>query len=217
MFPAASFIPLWLLVVGERSFSRDKLELHQVHPPHRLPSYTLLNCFVDDRLLPPSAASREPSALPAVRFASRNLEIEPSQSLQASMTLATDDSIPNSEISSEAREEIRSISRGLHNSQLQQRRMSNFAFEPVSLPVSRVSKCVLALNRSRSIGRPGLALSSMLPALSTLAYVDESDRPRNLGTDERVWSVPTLARYNKVGQNNSAPVSHTLSRWAIGS
>ncbi len=163
LFPTAEPIPLWLLVFRKKNCPRHKLKLHQVHLPSRLPSYTLLSCIVDDKLLPPPAASREPSALPAVRFASRNLEIEPSQSLQASTTLATDDSIPNSEISSEAREEIRSISRGLHNSQLQQRRMSNFAFEPVSLPVSRVSNCVLALNRSRSIGRTGLALSSMLP------------------------------------------------------
>ncbi|KAL8832053.1 MAG: hypothetical protein Q9191_000507 [Dirinaria sp. TL-2023a] len=86
----------------------------------------------------PSAGSQVPPSQPAVRFASKDQEIEPSHSLQTSATMASEKSQKDTEISPEAQEEIRSISRGLHNSQLQQRRLSNFAFEPVSLPVSRV-------------------------------------------------------------------------------
>ena len=80
----------------------------------------------------------EPPPHPAVRFASVNQEIEPAHSLQAETTKASDDLGPNAEISREDRERLRSISRGLQTSHLQQSRMSNFAFEPVSLPVSRV-------------------------------------------------------------------------------
>ncbi|KAL8873376.1 MAG: hypothetical protein Q9174_001146 [Haloplaca sp. 1 TL-2023] len=69
----------------------------------------------------------------AVRFSSVNQEIEPAQ-----MTLsATTHSSIQQQMTPEAQADLRSISVGMHNSQLQQRRMSNFAFEPVSLPVSR--------------------------------------------------------------------------------
>ncbi|KAL8769488.1 MAG: hypothetical protein Q9209_004549 [Squamulea sp. 1 TL-2023] len=73
----------------------------------------------------------------AVRFASVNQEIEPAHTLGSSTTRDSGQARPQTTLTLEAQAELRSISVGLHNSQLQQRRMSNFAFEPVSLPVSR--------------------------------------------------------------------------------
>jgi len=81
-------------------------------------------------------------ALPqTVRFASVNQEIEPARSLQ-STSQAADISTPNPPLGPGAEQEIRSLALGLHNSHIQnshnqQRQMSNFTFEPVSLPVSR--------------------------------------------------------------------------------
>ena len=69
----------------------------------------------------------------AVRFSSMNEEIEPSQSIQVG-SIASE-----RELSPDAQEELRNLSQTLSNTRLQGRRMSNFAFEPVSLPASRVS------------------------------------------------------------------------------
>ena len=70
----------------------------------------------------------------AVRFASINQEIEPSHSLKTDSQAS--ENAPN-QLSPQAEEEIRQLSLSLHKSHIQQQRMSNFAFEPVSVPVSR--------------------------------------------------------------------------------
>lgn len=91
------------------------------------------NTEQDDGHRHPSPSSSENTLQPqAVRFASVNQEIEPAHSFQSFTTLS------NADLSPEAQEEIRNLAKGLHNSHLQQRRMSNFAFEPISLPASRV-------------------------------------------------------------------------------
>ena len=72
-----------------------------------------------------------------VRFASANEEIEPSHSLQ-SMSETAENTTSNPQIDTQAENEIRSLAINLHNSHIEQRRMSNFAFEPCSLPASRV-------------------------------------------------------------------------------
>jgi hypothetical protein len=66
-------------------------------------------------------------ASPTVRFASVNEEIEPAKTLE-------DSSRPSG--ADEAT--LKELSKTLQNTQLQGRRMSHFAFEPVSLPASRV-------------------------------------------------------------------------------
>ncbi|KAL8788016.1 MAG: hypothetical protein Q9213_001908 [Squamulea squamosa] len=88
---------------------------------------------------PPSSSGFTGNAQPeqAVRFASVNQEIEPAQTLGTSTTRDSGQARPQTTLTPEAQAELRNISLGLHSSQLQQRRMSNFAFEPVSLPVSR--------------------------------------------------------------------------------
>ena len=84
----------------------------------------------------------------AVRFASVNQEIEPAYSLQSVDTLAPDE---QRALSPEAHAEIRNLSRTLQESHLQHRRMSHFAFEPVSLPVSRVGHTHIYIPALRSL------------------------------------------------------------------
>ncbi|KAL8701985.1 MAG: hypothetical protein Q9201_004631 [Fulgogasparrea decipioides] len=73
----------------------------------------------------------------AVRFASVDQEIEPAQMTLSSTTQGSGQTRTQTQLTPEAQADLRSSSFGIQNSQLQQRRMSNFAFEPVSLPVSR--------------------------------------------------------------------------------
>jgi hypothetical protein len=67
-----------------------------------------------------------------VRFASVNEEIEPVNldAVQSSQAVSGNDV-----------DKLKEISKSLHGTHLQERRMSHFAFEPVSLPASRV--CIL--------------------------------------------------------------------------
>lgn len=78
----------------------------------------------------------EASPPQTVRFASVNQEIEPLHSLR-SVSQGPDNAATDAQLSPQAQDEIRSLSLGLQKSNIQQRRMSNYAFEPVSLPVSR--------------------------------------------------------------------------------
>jgi len=71
-----------------------------------------------------------------VRFASGVEEIEP---VKKDITKTDSDGSKSMEnLTSEAKEEIRSLAMSLQKSKLQESRMSNFQFEPVSLPTSRV-------------------------------------------------------------------------------
>lgn len=98
-----------------------------------------------------------------VRFASVNQEIEPAQTLQIN-TEASDTSVSRGEIGPDAEDEIRNLSLGLHQSHLHQRRTSNFAFEPMSLPVSRApSNESSAYQTSREATRSGAPSPRMSP------------------------------------------------------
>ncbi|KAL8693407.1 MAG: hypothetical protein Q9218_001756 [Villophora microphyllina] len=88
--------------------------------------------------MPAADRSVEDAQPQAVRFASMNQEIEPAQQTISSSTQDSGPVSSQAQLTSEEQADLRSISFGIQNSQLQQRRMSNFAFEPVSLPVSRV-------------------------------------------------------------------------------
>ena len=74
-----------------------------------------------------------------VRFSSVLQEIEPEHSIHTGPTSTSKESGSNEQFSPEAWEEIRKLSKGLQHSNLEHRITNNFAFEPVSLPVSRVS------------------------------------------------------------------------------
>jgi len=69
----------------------------------------------------------------AVRFSSVDEEIEPAMSSNS-----LDSTAGKPQLSGETEAEIRALSSSLHGTHLQTRRMSHFAFEPMSLPVSQV-------------------------------------------------------------------------------
>lgn len=69
----------------------------------------------------------------AARFADSDEEIDPIQSL------GPDGQKNEEDLSPEAREQIRNLAMTLQKSRLQEQRATNFAYEPVSMPTSRVS------------------------------------------------------------------------------
>ncbi|KAI9703868.1 MAG: serine/threonine protein kinase [Candelina mexicana] len=73
----------------------------------------------------------------AVRFASTDQEIEPAASLQSVETPLLEGRESPEEFTPEAQAEFRTISQSIRESRLHQGRMSNFVFEPISLPPSR--------------------------------------------------------------------------------
>jgi hypothetical protein len=90
---------------------------------------------------------RSDSTQQGVRFASGVEEIEAVKKVH-NMTKSNDDGSRSMEdLTPEAKEEIRNLAMTLQKSKLQESRMSNFQFEPVSLPASRVSSSPTAWPR----------------------------------------------------------------------
>ena len=69
-----------------------------------------------------------------MRFADDDEDIDPLQSPGPNTQKNTD----REDLSPEAHEQIRNLAITLQKSRLQEQRMSNFAYEPVSMPPSRV-------------------------------------------------------------------------------
>jgi hypothetical protein len=87
----------------------------------------------------PAAGAEDDQNAPAVRFASTVEEIAPppeAQRTKESSTSATDTA--GAELPEVTPEELRALSKSLQGRHLQERRMNIFAFEPFSLPASRV-------------------------------------------------------------------------------
>jgi hypothetical protein len=82
-----------------------------------------------------SDATKPTEGSPTVRFASVNEEIPPESSH------ALDAVTPPQALAGNDQEKLKELSQTLRGTHLQERRMSHFAFEPVSLPTSRV--CLL--------------------------------------------------------------------------
>lgn len=80
----------------------------------------------------------------AVRFSSVNQEIDPEENLQGVQAVTGKADRPSEDLSPQAKQELRSLSQTMQHGRLQQERASNFAFEPVSLPSTRVSKSVMS-------------------------------------------------------------------------
>lgn len=74
-----------------------------------------------------------------VRFSSVKQEISPEQLFQSQPVGAVPGREPRDDIPEEAQEELRNLAVSLQKSRLQTKRLGDFAFDPVSLPVSRVS------------------------------------------------------------------------------
>jgi hypothetical protein len=66
-----------------------------------------------------------------VRFKDEDEEIDPIESIPEKRP---------EDLSPEAREQIKNLAMTLQKSRLQENRMSNFAYEPVSMPPSRVCR-----------------------------------------------------------------------------
>jgi hypothetical protein len=71
-----------------------------------------------------------------VRFSSVTQEIEPSKTMLSPVSETP--SQPESVRQAPDEEELRSLAQSLQRSQLQESRLRNFSFEPMSLPSSRV-------------------------------------------------------------------------------
>ena len=103
-----------------------------------------------------------------VRFASVDQEIEPAHSIQSTSETA-DNTNSNPQFDVQAENDIRSLALGLHNSHIEQRRMSNFAYEPCSLPASRVpSNESTPYQSSREQTRSGGQSPKMSPPASAM-------------------------------------------------
>jgi hypothetical protein len=88
--------------------------------------------------VPQGGEANEQAQGQTVRFSSQLQEIEPEHSLHPVETL-TQGTQRTEALSVEAQQELRELSKSIQQkSQLQTERMRNFAFEPVSLPASRV-------------------------------------------------------------------------------
>ena len=75
----------------------------------------------------------------AVRFASVNQEIEPDRSLQSPTSeKEAQNALGAANGDANAKDDIRSLALNLQDTRLQESRLRHFAFEPVSLPASRV-------------------------------------------------------------------------------
>lgn len=87
-----------------------------------------------------------------VRFSSVTQEIEPSRSL---LSPESEKSQIDPAKQATDEEELRSLAMSLQRSQLQESRLRNFSFEPMSLPSSRVClHSLLSLQRSPGFASP---------------------------------------------------------------
>jgi hypothetical protein len=82
-----------------------------------------------------------------VRFSSVTQEIEPSQAMLSPVSEAPQQPDQPKQAPDEA--ELRSLAMSLQRSQLQESRLRNFSFEPMSLPPSRV--CLYSLSCTNSV------------------------------------------------------------------
>lgn len=86
---------------------------------------------------PENRECAEYSQQPNVRFASQNEEIDPIDDSRRKIP-QTSDPRDEEELTPETQEQIRNLAMSLQKSRLQENRMSNFAYEAVSMPPSRV-------------------------------------------------------------------------------
>ncbi|KAK5456281.1 Nitrogen permease reactivator protein [Exophiala xenobiotica] len=106
---------------------------------------------------------KEEDAQPNVRFASEDEEIDP---LDESKHDQQKGVIPDEEFGPEAHEQIRNLAMSLQKSRLQENRMANFAYEPVSMPPSRVP--------SRDSDAPGTPRGSIRPGHGSISSAFQS-------------------------------------------
>jgi hypothetical protein len=140
-------VPHHVFQIGEHVSPGGKRRTNCTYDcPHRLYLPLLTKLIPDDagnEKTPDEGPKDTSNSAPqGVRFASGVEEIEP---VKKDITKTASDGQKSMEnLTPEVKEEIRSLAMTLQKSKLQESRMSNFQFEPVSLPASRVRSSVKA-------------------------------------------------------------------------
>ncbi|CRG84283.1 hypothetical protein PISL3812_01585 [Talaromyces islandicus] len=140
------------------------------HPSHsRLPADTAV---AEDSTAPDSKLAAEPPH--AVRFASVNQEIEPDNSAQSQPEPLGAPTAANN-LDPNAKDELRSLSISLQDTRLQESRLRHFAFEPVSLPASRVNSRDNTISSTTSpSGSPQVSVMQSPPLTPAATHSRES-------------------------------------------
>ena len=102
-----------------------------------------------------------------VRFANDVQEIQPAAPVQDVKAIAGQEGKDYDDLTPQAKEEIKNLAMTLQKSRLQETRMANFTYEPVSLPASRVSE----LRNSRKIQAYDYDLASRFRLILTLISI----------------------------------------------
>ena len=84
-----------------------------------------------------------------MRFKDEDEEIDPIQSVKDVSVPKHKQSVDDEDMTPEAQEQIRNLAMTLQKSKIQESRMANFAYEPVSMPASRVSPLLASIKHSR--------------------------------------------------------------------
>jgi hypothetical protein len=137
----------------------------------------------------------------SVRFSDVHEEIEPQAAVDHVTALTGAGEKREEPLSPEAEQELRNLSKSLQQSRCQARRMANFAYEPVSLPPSRVCMSVPYLVTVWLIRKKGTI---------TLACVTHTLRP--LRSLECIWSSP-ISSCVCDAFTTANPSRHFFSRW----
>jgi hypothetical protein len=87
----------------------------------------------------PSDANASSEGQSGVRFANDIQEIEPAAAVHDMTAPAGQEGKDYEDLTPQAKEEIKNLAMTLQKSRLQESRMANFTYEPISLPASRVS------------------------------------------------------------------------------
>ena len=180
-----------------------------------------------------NAPSAESSLPQTVRFASVNQEIEPAQSLQ-SASQTSDNMTADPQLDPQAENEIRGLSLGLHNSHIQQKRLSNFSYELCSLPVSRAPSNESTLHQSSResarFGGPSPRVSPPASTLNTPPLTPHGSRPAEEHRDDAsgaglskvhpdpIQAAPQISgpRSSQMTPANGSSTSVTTSRPSTG-
>ncbi|PGH26991.1 HAL protein kinase [Polytolypa hystricis UAMH7299] len=163
----------------------------------------------------PPAEPQEPQQ--TVRFASTNQEIEPAHRLQSrpDLTVESKDETKNN-LSPETKEELRSLAMKLQKSRLQETRMRNFAFDPLSLPASRIPSREYSLqgyirSNAASPMLSGVHSPALTPA-GSMSLEGTKDHPSmregtGRGTLDQFEMTPQTSLSNEASAKNSGASS----------
>jgi hypothetical protein len=133
-----------------------------------------------------------------VRFANDVQEIQPAAPVQDVKAIAGQEGKDYDDLTPQAKEEIKNLAMTLQKSRLQETRMANFTYEPVSLPASRVSE----LRNSRNIHAYDYDPASKLQAY-TDTYIFRCNRGKAVPPELLV-----MAQFDRPGTRARCPLQY---------